>query len=84
MKLADSKYDSVSHLAEHLIEKGSAPQQSQQPSASDLYDKVEDRLVEKLQALSLTEAEAAAEQTVKKLRATINTMKQVLKLATAA
>jgi hypothetical protein len=79
--MAVVRLDKLSNSTGSGSAKGSAPKQSQPPSASDVYDKAEDRLVEKLQALSLAEAEAAAEQTVKKLRATINTMKQVLKNA---
>jgi hypothetical protein len=76
------KLDSVSNLP--AAEKGDDETdkvQSPAVNASDAYDKAEDRLVERLQRLSLTEAEAAVEQTVKKLRNTVSTMKQVLKNA---
>jgi hypothetical protein len=75
----EPKLDSVSNLptADNKANKSADPA----ANASDLYDKAEDRLVEKLQRLSLAQAEAAVEQTMKKLRTTISTMKQVLKNA---
>ena len=75
----EPKLDTVSNLP--TGEKSNADAVPPTVKASTLYDKAEDRLVEKLQALALPEAEAAVEQTVKKLRNTISTMKQVLKNA---
>jgi ParB-like chromosome segregation protein Spo0J len=42
---------------------------------SDLYDKAEDRLIERLQSLQLDRAEEAVDQTVKELRKTLATMR---------
>jgi hypothetical protein len=75
----EPKLDTVSNLP--AGEKSDTAAVPPPVKASTLYDKAEDRLVEKLQALALPEAEAAVEQTVKKLRNTISTMKQVLKNA---
>jgi hypothetical protein len=85
MLLAEEpKLDSVSNLPTAQSSNTTDKAQSAAPAAanaSDLYDKAENRLVEKLQRLQIDEAEAAVEQTVKKLRNTISTMKQVLKNA---
>jgi ParB-like chromosome segregation protein Spo0J len=52
--------------------------------ASDKYDKAETKLIEKLQDLKPTEAEAAATETIKKLRATVATMLKAAATAKAA
>src|SRR5262249_54329139 len=51
---------------------------------SDLYDKAEESLIKKLQALSVAEAEAAAKETIKLLNSTVTTMKAGAKSAKAA
>jgi ParB-like chromosome segregation protein Spo0J len=45
-----------------------------EPTASDKYDNAEKKLIEKLQDLRSTEAEAAAAETIKKLKAVVATM----------
>jgi hypothetical protein len=81
MLLAQPKLDTVSNLSTAQSNTTTPSAAPPAAKASDLYDKAEERLVEKLQRLQIEEAEAAVEQTVKKLRNTINTMKQVLKNA---
>jgi len=80
---SEPKLDSVSNLP--ATEKSNSGDNNKSAAAavtaSDAYDKAEDRLVECLQRLSVMEAEAAVEETVKKLRNTIHMMKQVLKNA---
>jgi Protein of unknown function (DUF3102) len=49
--------------------------------ASDKYDKAEDNLIKKLQALDVGVADSAAEQTIKELRKTVGTMKAGAKAA---
>jgi hypothetical protein len=44
-------------------------------NTSDSYDKAEKKLIDRLKALSLEEAEAAAEDTIKQLKSTVATMK---------
>jgi hypothetical protein len=48
---------------------------------SDKYDKAEDRLIARLQALDVDAADTAAEQTIKALRKTVGTMKAGAKAA---
>ena len=43
--------------------------------ASDTYDKVEEKLIKKLEALPLEQAEAAIEETIRKLKKTVATLK---------
>jgi|SRR5271169_5408403 len=54
--------------------KGNGGASNKPPNASDLYDKVQEKLIEKLQALPIEEAKAAAEETAKQLRKTVQTM----------
>jgi hypothetical protein len=53
-------------------------------NASDLYDRAQEKLIKKLQALSVAQAEAAADATIKQLRNTVATMKAGAKSANAA
>jgi hypothetical protein len=56
----------------------------EEPTASDKYDKAEKKLIEKLQDLKPTEADAAATETIKKLKATVATMLKAMASAQAA
>jgi DNA-binding transcriptional regulator YhcF (GntR family) len=51
---------------------------------SDRYDKAEENLIKKLQALSVEQAEGAAKETIKLLNSTVTTMKAGAKSAKAA
>jgi hypothetical protein len=53
-------------------------------TADDAYSKVEKKLIEKLQELKPNEADAAATETIKKLKATVATMLKVVASAQAA
>jgi hypothetical protein len=76
---ASNKNDSVSFLTltEALaIANGKSGGNGNGPATPcDQYDKVQDKLVEKLQALGVDEADAAATKTAEALRATVKTMK---------
>jgi ParB-like chromosome segregation protein Spo0J len=63
----------VTDAAKAGTEKGPGKGKNE-PTASDIYDKVEKKLIEKLQDLKPTEAEAAAMETIKRLKATVATM----------
>jgi hypothetical protein len=52
-----------------------APDADTATKASDAYDKAADKLVEKLKALAVEEADAAATKTAKALKDTVATMK---------
>jgi hypothetical protein len=45
------------------------------PSASDFYDRAQENLIKKLQALDVDAADPSAEETIKKLKSTVTTMK---------
>jgi hypothetical protein len=50
---------------------------------SDFYDEAQQKLIKKLQALSVEEAEAAAKETIKHLKETVAAMKAVAENALA-
>jgi Protein of unknown function (DUF3102) len=58
-----------------------APPNGDATDASDKYDRAEDNLIKKLQALDVDAADSAAEQTIKELRKTVGTMKASAKAA---
>jgi hypothetical protein len=53
-------------------------------SASDKYDRAEAKLIERLKDLKPTEADTAAAETIKKLKATVETMRKAVASAKAA
>jgi hypothetical protein len=61
--------------------KGKGSKNGDNRNPSEIYDEVQEKLIEKLQKLPLQEAEAAAEDTVKQLRKTVTTMKAGAKSA---
>jgi hypothetical protein len=70
-RLADLTLTEVERLLGHSKSSGSG----RNPNASDSYDKAQKKLIDKLKALSLEDAEAAADETIKQLKSTIATMK---------
>jgi hypothetical protein len=54
------------------------------PKSSDLYDKAQNNLIKKLQALDVDAADAAAEVKIRKLKSTVATMKAGAKNKAAA
>jgi hypothetical protein len=72
--LADNAGDIVKAINSRAPEADSA-------KASDAYDKVADKLVEKLKALAVEEADAAATKTAKALKDTVATMRAGAKKA---
>lgn len=61
-----------------------APRQPATVTASDLYDRAQEKLIKKLQALSVEQAEGAAKATIKELNRTVATMKAGAKSAKVA
>ena len=81
-----NKNDSVSYLTltEALaIANGKDKDKGDPPTACDAYDKAADKLVEKLKALTVDEADAAATKTADALKDTVKTMKAGAKKAAA-
>jgi ParB-like chromosome segregation protein Spo0J len=75
---------SVTDAAAAATNEGGTATGGEEKSASDKYDDAEERLIKRLQDLPPEEAEAAATETIKKLRATVATMLKAVASAQAA
>jgi DUF3102 family protein len=78
MSMEKIKFETISNLtlnaAEQLID---GKDKKSKTNASDTYDKVQDKLIEKLKKLEPDSAEAAVEQTIEALKKTLKDIKQI-------
>jgi hypothetical protein len=79
------KFETISNLslaqAERLITERNAEGGGNGDNVSDAYDRAQDKLMEKLDALSAEVAEAAAAETIERLKVIVEAKKKIAKAA---